>query len=423
MPSPTWRTVPTSERSVSTSYCSIRCLRIEVISSGRSFTGRSLLRSGSGYELAAEAVDPAAHARVDAQRAGLEDHPADQVGVDRAARLDGAAGGLLDLRDDRAGLVVGERVGGRQLDLQAALLAVDDRLELLGDRSQLAGASLRGDQADEVPDDRVATLRHLVEDARLGARVELRVGEEGLELRARLERVRQLRELVARHVDAVLVARGLEQRARVHAVRDRHQLFEPSRAEKSRPCTASCTRRRWSSASSTLPTTRSVASIVRSATSLRIWPIARAVSASICFRVSSSRRCRSVSASCFARSICASATLRASARMSADSERACPRIARFCSSRSRASLRALSASSTAWRIRSRRSSIVFWMGPNANFLSTKNVIANAISVQIMRPGTTLIRSFEDSAASRPTMLRRGRRRAGRRSGRRTRRPR
>src|SRR5918911_1848326 len=38
MPSPTWRTLPTSARSVSTSYCSIRWRRIEVISSGRSFT-------------------------------------------------------------------------------------------------------------------------------------------------------------------------------------------------------------------------------------------------------------------------------------------------------------------------------------------------------------------------------------------------
>ena len=37
MPSPTWRTLPTSERSVSTSNSLIRSLRIEVISSGRSF--------------------------------------------------------------------------------------------------------------------------------------------------------------------------------------------------------------------------------------------------------------------------------------------------------------------------------------------------------------------------------------------------
>src|SRR6266545_2563786 len=39
MPSPTCSTVPTSERSVWTSYCSILVLRIDVISSGRSFKG------------------------------------------------------------------------------------------------------------------------------------------------------------------------------------------------------------------------------------------------------------------------------------------------------------------------------------------------------------------------------------------------
>src|SRR3954452_662134 len=45
MPSPIWRTVPTSARSVSTSYCSIRWRRIDVISSGRSFKSSSLLSS------------------------------------------------------------------------------------------------------------------------------------------------------------------------------------------------------------------------------------------------------------------------------------------------------------------------------------------------------------------------------------------
>src|SRR6185295_6004949 len=271
------------------------------------------------------------------------------------------------------------------------LLAIDDGLELLGDPAQLPAAALRGDEPDEVPDDRVTARRHLVQDVRLRARVELRLREERLERGGLLERIRQLAELLAGDLDPVLLPRRLEEGAGIHAVRDRHQLFEPSRAEKSRPWTASSTSRRWSSASSTLPTTRSVASTVRSATSLRIWPIARAVSASICRRVSSIRRCRSVSASCFARSICASPTLRASARMSAASERACARIARFCSSSSRASLRALSASSTAWRMRSRRSSIVRWIGPNAYFRSTKNAIAKQTSVQIIRPGTTSIR--------------------------------
>src|SRR6478735_2059767 len=154
MPSPTWSTVPTSERSVSTSYSSIRCLRMDVISSGRSFTESSPLDSGSGHELAAEPVEAAAHARVDAERAGLQDHPADQVGVDRTRGLDGAAGRLLDLRDDRLRLVVVELVRGGQLDAQPTLLLVDDRVELLGDRAELARAPLRGDEPHEVAHDR-----------------------------------------------------------------------------------------------------------------------------------------------------------------------------------------------------------------------------------------------------------------------------
>ena len=121
--------------------------------------GLSFFNSGSGDELAAEPVQAAAHARVDAQRAGLEDEAADQVGVDRAGRLDRAARRLLDLADDRGGLGVVELVGGGQLDRQAALLAVDDRLELLDDLTELARPPLRRDDADEVADDRVCAAR------------------------------------------------------------------------------------------------------------------------------------------------------------------------------------------------------------------------------------------------------------------------
>jgi hypothetical protein len=46
IPSPTCSTVPTSDRSVSTSYCSILCLRIEVISSGRSFNAAPSRKRG-----------------------------------------------------------------------------------------------------------------------------------------------------------------------------------------------------------------------------------------------------------------------------------------------------------------------------------------------------------------------------------------
>ncbi len=88
IPSPTWRTVPTSARSVSTSYSWIRCFRIDVISSGRSFT-----KSPFSYrcQLAAEALQTAADARVEPVRPDLEHDPADQLGVDAAARLNLAA--------------------------------------------------------------------------------------------------------------------------------------------------------------------------------------------------------------------------------------------------------------------------------------------------------------------------------------------
>src|SRR5438552_2383542 len=105
MPSPTWSTVPTSARSVSTSNSLIRFLRIAVISSGRSFTG---FLSGSRDEFSGEAFQAAAHARVHAQRAGLQDDAADQARIDVARRLDGAARRSLDLADDCARLVLGQ---------------------------------------------------------------------------------------------------------------------------------------------------------------------------------------------------------------------------------------------------------------------------------------------------------------------------
>src|SRR5919197_161176 len=95
MPSPTCSTVPTSARSVSTSYCSICRRRIEVISSGRSFTRQLLRRVHDG-----------------------------------AGRLDAAAGGLLDALDDRPGLILRELVRRRQLDAQHLLLGVHERLQL-----------------------------------------------------------------------------------------------------------------------------------------------------------------------------------------------------------------------------------------------------------------------------------------------------
>src|SRR5690349_23045528 len=136
MPSPTCRTVPTSARSVSTSYCSILSRRIDVISSGRSFNG------SSPHEFMSQTFESPAHARVGAIRARPEDDAADQAGVDATRRLDLAAGRPLDLGDDLLRLLVGQLARRRQLDGQTPLLARHQPLELARDLFDLARASL-----------------------------------------------------------------------------------------------------------------------------------------------------------------------------------------------------------------------------------------------------------------------------------------
>src|SRR5579864_8923200 len=114
IPSPIWRTVPTSARSVSTSYCSIRWRRIDVISSGLSF--KALSAPSCLHEFVSQSFQSSAYARVDAQRAGLQDDSAHEIGVDLLRRLDLAARRRLDLLHDRLGLGVAELARGRQLD-------------------------------------------------------------------------------------------------------------------------------------------------------------------------------------------------------------------------------------------------------------------------------------------------------------------
>src|SRR5207249_3641992 len=176
IPSPTERTVPTSARSVSTSYSSICWRRIEVISSGRIFKASSfekrdlqvgvapsspgpsapgtsasrlvesskrlLLLGRRVREVSAKSVEAAADARVDLQRAGFQDEASDQAGVDGARGLDAAARGLLDLLHDRSGLFVRQLVRGCQLDAQDLLLGGDERLVLARDLVELRGPSL-----------------------------------------------------------------------------------------------------------------------------------------------------------------------------------------------------------------------------------------------------------------------------------------
>src|SRR6266704_1395323 len=139
MPSPIWRTVPTSARSVSTSYCSILALRIDVISSGLSFKALS-----APHEFVSQSFQSPAHARVDAERSRLQDDSAHEVGVDLLRRLD---------------------------------LAPRRILELLRYLLELAGAPFLRDQLEEVREQRLLVAGEVVEDRGLRARLELRVAQ------------------------------------------------------------------------------------------------------------------------------------------------------------------------------------------------------------------------------------------------------
>ena len=94
-----------------------------------------------------EAFEPPAHASVRAVRSDLEDDPADQARVDGAGCLDRTAGGRLDRLHDRAGLIVRELVGGRELYREPVLGLRNERIEVGTDLRDLTGPSLLGDEA------------------------------------------------------------------------------------------------------------------------------------------------------------------------------------------------------------------------------------------------------------------------------------
>src|SRR6266705_706100 len=172
MPSPICRTVPTSARSVSTSYCSIRWRRIDVISSGLSFKALS-----APHEFGSQEFQSSADARIDPKRARLQDDAADEARIDLLRRLDLAACRVLDLLQDRLRLGVGQLARRGQLDGQPPLLARHQPLELLRDLLELRSAPLLGHDLEEVGEERLVAAGQVGEDGRLRVRLELRVAE------------------------------------------------------------------------------------------------------------------------------------------------------------------------------------------------------------------------------------------------------
>src|SRR5919108_123937 len=218
IPSPTWRTDPTSARSVSTSYCSIRSLRIEVISSGRSF---KCAPSGAG-QLSSQSFEAAAHAGVREIRAGAQDEAADQGRIDLAARAKPAAGNLFDLLEEPLGLLVGQLHGSCQLDVEDALLGGDEGLELAVDLVELVHTTLLDDEEQEVPHELVGVGEDRAERLPFLAGLDFWVLEQRAQLRHLPHGLDERMEIVADGLQAILLLGRLEERVRIGSFGDRH---------------------------------------------------------------------------------------------------------------------------------------------------------------------------------------------------------
>ena len=206
--------------------------------------------------------------------------PPIRLGVDGARRLDLAAGGLLDLADDRLRLVVGELDRGRQLDVERSLLA---RRSAARTRVAISSTSparpFSASSSRKFRSELVGRRR-----ARPRARSRFARGSScGLRSSARSSgtsprRPRRTAPSSSRTgvEPAPLAARPRRaRRRRCGATTAISYSPRSSRTEKSSSPTASSISRRWSSSSSTLPVTFSAASSVSSTTSRRICSSAR----------------------------------------------------------------------------------------------------------------------------------------------------
>ena len=397
-----------------------------MISSGRSFTTGSFSgQVASSRRSRSRRPRTLASTR---ERAGLEDDAADQVGVDRARRLDLAAGGAARSASTIARASSSESSSAVvSSTLRAAPRRGDQALELRArsPRARRRGPSRRATQ-QEVADELVAAAR-----ARRRARPPWRAGRAGgcaAAPAARAPRAaaatNSLELARATCVEPALLLRGLEERPRVGrgatTLIGSSVVSSParrSRARRSPPRSGACGRRRRAPCRVTF-----VGGEQAQVGDLEPDLLERAPRLGLDLLASSPRaaaggRPRAPRA-CAAR--CASATCRASARISSASVL---RLGRSACGAPRAACapprgRGRPPRATA-RIRSRRSSIAFWIGPNANRLSTKSVIRKQTIVQIISPGVTWISGFDGERHA----SRRGRRRGSSRAGRRTRPPR
>ena len=368
MPSPSWRTVPTSARSVSTSYSSIRWRRIDVISSGRSFM---LLSAPCRCECRGEVVRAG---RARSRRARIEPAWRTMPPIRSGSTLRVAS----TLRPDAFSICATMRPNSSS-DSSCAVVSSTSRTPLLARRRAARTPRRSPRSRPRGPSRRrrggscVTSSSAPPSDVRRGRRAFTRdsisrVLEHGARAPATssIAAARSASSLAHRRRACPASCAASKSARGVDAVRDGYERLASS-CEKSISASASSISRCWSASVSVLP--RDLLGRLERAgrrPRARICSSACAVACSIC-------RARLLEAplALLLGLLAHPLALRVGdpARLGEDllglgrapgrSAPGAPRAAL------RASSRALSASSIDCRIRSRRSSISFWIGPNA----------------------------------------------------------
>ena len=355
-----------------------------MISSGRSFNFSAPCHRGSCLQTGSRRPRTLPSARCEPTWRTM---PPIRRRVDRAGRLDRAAGGLLDLLDDRRGLVVRELVRGRELDRQAVLRRRRRAPRTRGRSRRARRTSLlreRGGRSCGRARRRRRGSRRAPPAARRGSIC-------GFERRPRSSGTSSsaAANVAELGVDRLERARppAPPRRARGRTCGARRPARPvPSPARRSRARRSPRRSARWSSASSTLPvTSRSRSSVevgdlgadlLERALRLGLDLLARLLEPALALGLGLLLRALDLRVGDLA-------------RLREDRPRHRP-----SPGRSAAVLLEQLAGLVAGvvglldraRIRSRRSSIVFWIGPNANRLRTKNVIAKRSASRSSDPG-------------------------------------
>ena len=183
-----------------------------------------------------KSFEAAADARVEAERAGLEDDPADRSGSTlRVASTERPDASSICATMPRASSSESSNAVVSST-CEHALLARHELVELARDLVDLAGAALLGDQAEEVADELVGAAQDVARGWRPSSRGRARGC--AARRRARAPRGRWRRSRRARSCASssrpLLLARRLEQRPRVHALRDTHRVVRRAPAPRSR---------------------------------------------------------------------------------------------------------------------------------------------------------------------------------------------